>query len=154
PGLKSLNAPLADMPTAAERKRLQGCASVDLYYGTETREPNRKDARLCAFIERDGHDDGQAISGALILSAIYANGDGIARRPNLAKHFACETGEQTDRVVQTIDEAAQSHKHLDVCDLTTGFPTSDLCFGYQYGGDLARITREGNARVAGWPAAQ
>jgi uncharacterized protein YecT (DUF1311 family) len=85
------------------------CRSYQAYYGIG--EPrNFVMARRCAIAERDAVDYygsvtvnlpaqkseedvtvGEAINGSLVLMALYANGEGVVRQPQLATRFACES---------------------------------------------------------------
>jgi len=153
----ALQPPRAELPGAADRTRLKGCESVLLYYGTEVFPPNPGDARLCAYIELQADDDGPSVPPASILMALYANGDGVARNPDMARHFACMLGGNagdSERIAQRLDESTRAGKRVDPCDATGAWPTADICFGYQYGGDLARAGRDIAAIAARWPATQ
>ncbi len=84
--------PASDRPTAAQRKSLSGCDGEALLYGIG-RPADPKQARLCAFVQRDaaGSDPGPSglFDGAGLLMTIYANGMGVPRNRDVAAHLAC-----------------------------------------------------------------
>ena len=81
--------PLPDLPQPEDRARLANCDSAALYYGIGQKK-NVRDARLCAFLELEEHRD-QVLGGGQVLVAIYANAEGVARNPDLARRYACTT---------------------------------------------------------------
>jgi uncharacterized protein YecT (DUF1311 family) len=89
--LKAVPLPVEDKPSAAAIASLKGCSSEALYYGIGvTRDPVR--ARQCAYVEREGSDNGwpNLFAGTGMLMTIYANGMGTKRNFDLAMKFACE----------------------------------------------------------------
>ncbi|HUI22261.1 MAG TPA: lysozyme inhibitor LprI family protein [Methylocella sp.] len=89
--LKTVPLPLEDKPSAATLKAFKGCSSEALYYGIGVaKDPGR--ARQCAYVEREGSDNGwpNLFVGTGILMTIYANGVGADRNFDVAMRFACE----------------------------------------------------------------
>ena len=83
------------------------CASYKPYYGIGG-PVDFASARACAIAERNkinfdrngnvdpdtpGADIRGEISGVIVLTMLYANGDGVPRNPALAQRFACEAME-------------------------------------------------------------
>jgi uncharacterized protein YecT (DUF1311 family) len=149
--------PVADMPSAKDRKRLQGCSAESLYYGLGT-TPNAKDARLCAFIELDEDPGALPFGGAAMLMTIYGNGSGVARNPSMAKHFACMldnlSPSDLDELAKHIDESTRTGKRIvDICDLREwwgGF-IGYVCGAHQEAFEFARLENEERSIVSRWP---
>lgn len=121
--------PAADQPDAAARTRLAGCSSESAYY-TETGQD--RDARLCAWIEREQGDE-LVFGGSSVLMMIYANGRGVPRDLALARRFACEAGAapaELEARLEYLDEMA-SGQHLDapfdLCDHATSGYLMGFC---------------------------
>lgn len=127
--------PARDQPGDADRHRLAGCASEPFYYG-EAR--NDRDARLCAYIEREA-DSELVLGGSAVLMMLYANGRGVERDYALARRFACEAGgapaELDARIerLQELERAKGAGAAIDLCD--------DLTSGYLLGICVARDAR-------------
>ena len=149
--------PVADMPTATQRKELKGCESEKFYYGIGVPKDPVK-ARLCAYMERDGDGNGaySYFGGSSILMMLYANGAGVPRNIDLAQHFSHEIGgapaeidgrqsglESLREEIRGSDSA--SVETFDYCDNVTSSQSSGACVGLwerqEAGGREARLTR-------------
>jgi hypothetical protein len=89
--LKTIPLPLDDQPSAATLASLKGCSSEALYFGIGlAKDPVL--ARQCAYLEREGPDNGwpNLFFGTGMLMTIYANGAGADRNFDVAMRFACE----------------------------------------------------------------
>ena len=150
--------PAADMPSAADRKRLAQCNSDDLYYGMNGAALiDVHEARLCAFVEfaKDDDDARMPFSGAGILMMIYANGIGVKRNPALAKRFACELhwkAEASDRLLDGIDDVEHTGKLSEACDASPGWPLLDFCIAHDQRLAMARLKDEDAAVLTRWSA--
>jgi uncharacterized protein YecT (DUF1311 family) len=135
---RELAVPAADLPTRADLPGLAGCDSAALY-DADTPDPRR--ARLCAYLERGGASDAP-ISGAAVLSMIYANGLGVAFNPQLAIKFACEASgapaELDGRIAHLEHLAQPASRGFDFCD--------DITSGYMLGYCAARHARLAETR--------
>jgi uncharacterized protein YecT (DUF1311 family) len=89
--LKTIPLPLEDKPSTATLNALKGCSSEALYYGIGVAKDSAR-ARQCAYVEREGSDNGwpNLFAGTGMLMTIYANGVGANRNFDLAMRFACE----------------------------------------------------------------
>lgn len=103
------------------------CDSEELYYGF-TAAPQPAQARQCAYRQRNRDDADSPLSGAAILTMIYANGRGAARNFDLALRFACEAGgagaEISGRVahLEKLKAAHFAGTDFDFCnDITSGY---------------------------------
>jgi uncharacterized protein YecT (DUF1311 family) len=175
--VRDLAVPEQDRPTPAEAASLKTCSSRDLYYGIG-QPVDRIAARKCAILENERlADESGAISGPAVLAMIYANGDGVSRNLDLARHMSCLSSwapaELEGRIShldqlktlkpgQTLPECKDPAYHyaaaycrgaFDVCD--------DITSGYM-GGQCTAITSDKAAAerkqrfaamVASWPAA-
>ena len=124
--------PPADQPNSEASKQLEGCDSEQLYYGERTPE-TLKQARLCAYVEREGYDL-PTVSGPAILMMLYANGFGVERNFELAQRFACEVGGSPEELAarrQLLEAYAKSdHRHdFDICDRVTSGFMKEICDG-------------------------
>jgi uncharacterized protein YecT (DUF1311 family) len=123
------------------------CSSYKPYYGIGMKVDFAA-ARSCAIAERNliqfgrninigyenkepGAEIGEAINGALVLTMLYSNGEGVARNVALAQRFACEaiddgqiavpeafaTDDQTAAIYPDLLKAIASGdpKRLDMC---------------------------------------
>lgn len=134
--------PAADQPQPADRQRLAGCDSESLYYGAARDD---RDARLCAYLERE--DGNQVvIGGSAVLMMLYANGRGVERDYALAQRFACEAGgapaELDGRIahLQELARAGGAVDPLDLCDDVTSGYMMGFCAERDAG--LRRVGRE------------
>lgn len=121
-----------DEPTPEQAKRLEGCDSEKLYYGKRTADSLRQ-ARHCAFIEREGYDL-PTVSGPAVLMMLYANGLGVERNIELAQLFNCEVGGSVEEIQARRRQLeafakAESPRELDVCDGATGGFMKEICNG-------------------------
>ena len=97
--------PLADLPSAADRTRLNGCNPIELYYGDpgdiKGLTPNFADARKCAYLTFEENFNWTTYGDAKVdervsdqpfevLALIYANGKLVPRNLDLAIRFVCE----------------------------------------------------------------
>lgn len=153
----SVSPPAADMPTVNDRNRLRNCASIDLYYGLANKQADARDARLCAYIELAQGEQSLPTQGAGMLMTIYANGSGVPRNAQLAKHFACLIEWQRDgieRLLLNIDEHAHTGKPVGVCDVAPFWPADDICSGYEEAIETQRIAGEQHAIASRWSASR
>ncbi len=141
--------PVADMPTAAQRKELKSCSSEALYYGMGMPTDPVK-ARLCAFAEdQDSGREDEMFGGKNVLMMIYANGMGVPQNLDLAQRYACEAGfagaEITGRSehLENIRNGDTTGGAFDLCD--------DITSGYMQGFCASHYARmedtERNARL-------
>jgi len=154
--LAQIRLPAADLPSDKDRARLHNCSPVDLYYGLGDNELNVRDARLCAYIEELDQTGGYQMptETAGVLMVIYANGSGVPRNAQLAKHFACEIEWETadrERLLDNIESHMKSGTPAGVCDVAPYWPINDICAGYTEAIESKRIERERKALVAHWP---
>jgi hypothetical protein len=124
--------PAADEPNPEQAKRLDGCDSERLYYGKRSPKSLRQ-ARHCAFIEREGYDL-PTVSGSAVLMMLYANGLGVERSIELAQLFNCEVGGsareiQARRRQLEAFAKAEGPPEFDVCDGATGGFMKEICDG-------------------------
>jgi hypothetical protein len=136
--------PAADEPSPEQAKRLDGCDSERLYYGKRSPESLRQ-ARHCAFIEREGYDL-PTVSGSAVLMMLYANGLGVERNIELAQLFNCEVGGSVDEIQarRRLLEAfakAEGPPEFDVCAGATGGFMKEICDG-----KTARLRRVSNRK--------
>lgn len=117
-----------DLPDASERARLTECDSTALYYGIGQTK-NVHDARLCAHIEIEEQRAG-TLGGEHVLIGVYANGEGVARNPELARRYACETYMAPAELQNLLTKIAALETHagtttpLVYCDeMTSGYMT-------------------------------
>jgi Lysozyme inhibitor LprI len=114
--------PAADLPTAADRQRLAGCDSEQLYFGFD--KPTRVvDARKCAYLQsQDVTVEKGHFFSAGILAMIYANGRGATRNVDLALKFSCELGgapaEASERIerLERLKKQGRTGKDFHICD--------------------------------------
>ena len=163
---QKIPAPSSDQPTAQQKNLLAKCDSQSLYYGIgKTADP--VSARQCAYIERAGGENaGHPLSGAAILSMIYANGEGVPRNYALALKFACEAGgapaESEGRVqhledLQTkehLQQTSQAATNFDFCDDSTSGYMQGFCAAKDDRITQARRDRRLNAIMSRWTAKQ
>ncbi len=152
-GLAQMAPPAADMPTARDRDRLHDCVSMESYEGLGSRQIDVRDARLCAYIELDRMEQALPTQGAGVLMTIYANGSGVPRNAQLAKHFACLMEWKPDdieQLLQNIDKRTRAGEPVGPCDVTPYWPLNDICAGYQEAIETQRIAGEQRALAARW----
>ena len=117
----TLTIPAADLPTAEEKKALQGCSATNLYYGIGTPIDYVK-ARQCAFSKKNDQVD--LLNDYDILAMIYANGQGIKKNLGLATQFACVNQIHFDPQCSNIESEPNTTTLFDHCSdegLTGGF---------------------------------
>lgn len=124
--------PAGDEPTPEQAKSLEGCDSERLYYGKHTPD-NLRQARHCAFIEREGYDL-PTVSGPAVLMMLYANGLGVERNIELAQLFNCEIGGSVEEIQarrRQLEAFAKAEKprEFDVCAGATGGFMKEICDG-------------------------
>lgn len=118
--------PAADLPDAAQRRKLANCDALAHYDGLNG-VPDYATARACAYTRLD-HARDEALGPAAVLTMLYANGLGVRADLKLAQKFACEAGgadaEVSGRLghLQAIDkEPVSQRKRFDFCDdITSG----------------------------------
>lgn len=149
--------PAKDRPNASDRKRLSACVSTTLYFAAASARDFR-DARLCAFLERDASAP-PLLGGAHVLMMIYANAKSVPRNLDLARRFACEVyvGTERDGQLAGIAEFAKSRDPADELRLC-GYFNSGFMMG-ECGKMHLNAAKVGNARYlrklqAGWPPAK
>jgi uncharacterized protein YecT (DUF1311 family) len=148
--------PARDLPTEADRARLDRCDTSTLYFGIE-RAPDPTDARLCAMIELEkGDPTGLPLHDAGILVGIYANGKGVTRNAALAKHYACVQTQaygSVDSLFERIDRAVAGAEEFDGCADAAGGLAADECALVQYLVELSRA-HEDQRKLLQWAGAQ
>jgi uncharacterized protein YecT (DUF1311 family) len=148
--------PTRDLPTAADRARLDKCDTTALYFGIE-RAPDPTDARLCAMIELEkGDPTGLPLHDAGILVEIYANGKGVTRNAALAKHYACVQTQgygSVDLSFERIDRAVAGGEKFDGCADAAGGLPADECALVQYLVELSRA-HEAQRKLLQWATVQ
>lgn len=97
--------PPEDLPSAADRSRLNGCNPIHLYYGDpddiKGLTPNFTDARKCAYLTFEDKSNWTTYGDSKadervndqpfeVLALIYANGKLVPRNLDLAIRFVCE----------------------------------------------------------------
>jgi uncharacterized protein YecT (DUF1311 family) len=82
---RALSPPASDKPDAATAATLTKCDTESLLYGIGTPKDVVR-ARQCAYVEAASDD---SLGGVAALMTIYANGWGVKRDLDLARHFAC-----------------------------------------------------------------
>ena len=131
--------PAADTGTAPA-----GCDAQRLYAGADGTGGDVVAARHCAYRER-AEDLHRTFGGSGLLMMLYANGDGVARDPALARRFACEYGgapaELRGRLarIQAIADG-NTEGWLDICDDVTSSAMAGFCTGRNAG--FARVVRD------------
>lgn len=120
--------PADDEPSAAEKLKLRACDSEALYFGIDC-PADFVEARKCAYAER-ARKKRVVLSGAAILTMLYANGKGVQQNLELAERFACELDSSQIELaarVEVLNQARQIGRlasPFDICDydhLTSGF---------------------------------
>ena len=111
------------------------CDSTAFYFGIgRTKDPVA--ARSCALIERIQHvdKDGSLFTGPGVLSAIYANGEGVPRDLDVARRFVCENKQASEaeilarlKVIDKIAANPQSPPKFDLCTTATTGQTYGWC---------------------------
>ena len=119
----AVSIPMEDRPTRAEADRLkaQGCNSFAIYYegkGSERFVMARKCALAGDELYRDSTpeqvkarrrlslpDDADQTLAVVVLSMLYANGEGVPRDAAIAKHYLCEDVAWNDPNNSIIDVA-------------------------------------------------
>ena len=141
--------PPADLPQSADRARLAACDSTALYYGIGQNKDVR-DARLCAYLEIEEQRD-HALGGGQVLTPIYANAEGVARNPELARRYACAgymaRGELQNLLARIATlEANPSAAPLVYCDeMTSSYMTGACADLADRDAALARTARAATA---------
>ena len=130
--------PLADRPTASERRVLKGCDSEKLYYGIGMVADPVK-ARKCAIIEREQITD-QEVNNYFVaqgtLMTVYANGRGANRNFDVAIHMACQLEDApaaTDARIKALLELKRTGWTGDgfsPCDDATSGVSGGFCAGH------------------------
>jgi Lysozyme inhibitor LprI len=150
--LKTIPLPLDDQPSTATLASLKGCSSEALYFGIGlAKDPGR--ARQCAYLEREGPDNGwpNLFSGTGMLMTIYANGVGADRNFDVAMRFACELGgapaEEEGWIahLQKLKKENWQGQDFSPCDDITSGAAMGFCAAHEE--KLADATRE--AKLAG-----
>lgn len=148
--------PARDLPTEADRARLNKCDTWALYFGIE-RASNPTDARLCAMIELEmGDATGLPLHDAGILAEIYANGRGVPRNALVAKHYACMQTQgygSIDPLFERIDRAVAGGEQFDGCADAAGGLPADECALVQYLVELSRA-HEAERKLVQWASTQ
>ena len=157
----SARPPAADLPDAKAAAALAECSSVDLYYGLGGHADAEK-ARHCAYVElakarAEGY--GLGMSGAGVLTMIYANGDGVERNLEVATRFACSISaaapaELDGRAKHLAALSGKPTERLDYCDdVTSGWAGGECAYV-----DSRRMADKRAARLkaltAGWTSDQ
>jgi uncharacterized protein YecT (DUF1311 family) len=130
-GVKDVQLPAQDRPSAAEAKLLAKCVSEDLYYGFD-RPPDYVKARKCAYTEMDRGVADVPFAGRTILMMAYANGRGATRNMDVALKLACEVevapGDWAGRIHQ-LERMRKSNSTaaFDACDHSGGNPMYEQC---------------------------
>lgn len=99
------------------------CDAIDYYYGIHC-ESNFEKARLRAYEEIKKTDD---LDGSMVLTMIYANGEGVSKNIPLAEKLTCESSHAPAELEGRILHLAQfktnkSAKKFDYCDdITSGY---------------------------------
>jgi hypothetical protein len=129
-------APLAKPFDGGLDPRIQpDCDSTAFYFGIG-RAKDPVAARSCALIERIQHvdKDGSLFTGPGVLSAVYANGEGVPRDLDLARRFVCENKQASATEIvarlKLIDKIAanpQSPPKFDLCTTATSGQTYGWC---------------------------
>lgn len=119
--------PEGDLPSDGERASLRGCDAEALYYGIGTSVDFER-ARRCAF----------STGSPEILLMIYANGQGVPPRLELALRFACqlesapaELEARVGRLWQARSGGPQWPHPFDVCDDATSGSASSYCAAHE-----------------------
>lgn len=109
--VKLLQMPVTDLPNKKESLALIPCNSDEYYYGLYSK-PDYQKARYCAWVMKDND----------VLAMLYANGYGVKKNINLAKHFVClldgSAGEIEDMIdgLGQIKIAAPMKRSFEVCN--------------------------------------
>ena len=149
------HAPARDLPSQADRARLQGCYAMSFYYGFDT-PVNFNDARLCAFIEIEEDRGGFPMQGAGMLMTIYFNGEGVARNRALARQFACQLRgyKNADSLLDALDAAATAGKRFEPCDAADDANAFNVCDILAEDRHRYAAREEERKLVSGWNAAR
>lgn len=154
-----LTPPPADLPSPSDRAGLKSCDSQTLYFGIG-RSQDVTRARQCAYIEAGGKD-GSPLGGNVLLTAVYANGDGVKRDLDMAIHFACADGPEGAAPMEIMGRiefleaqkaAGAAFERYDACDHATSGYLGGFCSSRQQ--DIDEVTRKSKIAeaVAAWPA--
>ena len=131
-GVKDVQLPAEDRPSAADAKALANCSSEKLYYGY-AKTPDYVQARKCAYLELDRQLKDAPFSGKTILMMVYANGKGVARNLDVALKLACEVqgapGDWAGRIHQLERMKAADGKGggFSICDHSSGKYMYEQC---------------------------
>jgi TPR repeat protein len=99
------------------------CDSSAFYYGIG-RERDYAAAAACAEMERfkQVNKDDSLFTGSGVLAMVYANGEGVPRNVEDARHYVCEIKEadaaETEARLKLLDQIAMTPKgapHFDLC---------------------------------------
>ncbi len=150
---RSIAVPSADVGSPAP-----GCDTTTLYYGADGTGGDPVAARHCAYADRAAGDD-RVFGGSAVLMMLYANGEGVARDPALARRFACEYGGAPAEIdgrlahLQRIEDGATAER-FDVCDDITSGRMAGFCVGREAGFAHVARMRDWEALQADWTPAQ
>jgi uncharacterized protein YecT (DUF1311 family) len=131
-GVKDVQLPAQDQPSATETKALANCSSEKLYYGYE-KTPDYVQARKCAYAEVDRGVKDVPFAGRTILMMVYANGRGAAQNLDVALKLACEVpgapGDWAGRIHQLERMRASGGKvgSFGICDHSSGKYMYEQC---------------------------
>lgn len=130
--------PAADRPTPSEIVKLKDCDSEALYYGIGS-PPDFVAARKCAIIENDANEfAADSITGAPLLTEIYANGLDVPKNRDLATRLACVFDGESVRFLQTMGP----DRPFDWCNVGSSGMKQGLCAQHQaHIDDFNRATR-------------
>ncbi len=152
--------PAADQPTANDRRRLAGCVSESFYYAEKSGQSELRDARLCAFLERETEEP-PVFGGPAVLMMVYANGRGVPANLDLARRFACEvsgaSAELDGRLKHLAAMAAGkegSGTPFDLCDDITSGYMAGFCAKREAEALRAQRELEITKLISGWPPAK
>lgn len=148
--------PVKDLPTSADRVKLQKEESYKYYYGVGVPVDYVK-ARKLAFFEWEGADNYGPFEGPGIILMLYANGYGVKRNLDICIRLACANiggapAEVEFRVQHLKALKGNGPKEIfDVCDDATSGYMSGWCQSIQ--SELAGIKRKAaiQAIVEKWP---
>lgn len=155
--VRDLRPPHADFADAAAHPQPKNCDPLALYYGLDGTARDVVAARRCALPRMNQRGD-SGLDPDVVLTNIYANGEGVPRNLDLATRFACTLvsapAEYEGPVNHLQDLKLKPAGRFDYCnDITSGWAAGECAAidaGQAAGKRMARLAQV----TRGWSPAE